>query len=353
MQRYWAALRGAAGRLGREVEEALGGPEIPVAAAGKLRRAYEIYLAYPRRCRRLMGGEEAGVAHILDHSFAHLLKEVPRGWKTVVTVHDLIPLRDSAGMTPGQVARFRGKMEMLRGADRLVAVSGSTGDDLIGLLGIPPGKVEVIPNGVERRAEGGAGGRVVSLLEDGGGEVPFTVLSVGLAVPRKNLGILPEAFRAYLGAGGRKARLVRVGDALPRGLVGEIEGVLGAGGVIECGRVGDGELRWLYENADALIFPSRYEGFGLPVLEAMAAGCAVVASSVASHREVGGDCVRYFDPEDAAGAGLALAEVSVGGKGLERRVAAAKVRAAEFTWERHLEGLFRIYGELGVTGSRG
>ena len=170
------------------------------------------------------------------------------------------------------------------------------------------------------------------------------ILSVGHVIGRKNLQILPGVFR-QLNQGGmiENVALLRVGIALPEPLRDELRAVLGPGGLLELGRVSDAELAAAYGRADALVFPSRHEGFGFPVLEAMAAGCPVVCSNVTSLPEVGGAAARYFGPDDPGAAAEHLRALRpapaarAGGGGAGRRQAAA------FSWERHYERLREIY----------
>ena len=356
MQRYWAALRQAAEATGIQVDATLEQPAIPVTASGRFTRAYQNYWAYPRHCRNVLEKSGSRLAHILDHSFAHILKVIPHNCKTVVTVHDLIPFRDTEGMTNAQLKRFRNKMELLQKADKLVAVSVSTRNDLVEFLGIPEGQIAVVPNGVSwnedctnDKAE--EKGILEVLKKDAEGNM-FTVLSIGSSVPRKNLDQLPGIVSAFSQEGGGELRLVRVGDPLSDELRQRLEGELGAAGVIELGRVSDTVLSVVYEQVDALIFPSTYEGFGLPVLEAMSAGCPVVASDIPSHREVGGECVSFFPADDPQRGGKALADLARAGESVNGRIEAGIARAKEFTWERHLAGLLEVYdGVLGVEGS--
>lgn len=166
------------------------------------------------------------------------------------------------------------------------------------------------------------------------------VLSVGATIPRKNLGLLPEVFR---GVRVENMTLLRIGALLPPELAAELRSVLGQAGLVELGNAPDEMLIRAYQRADALIFPSRIEGFGFPVLEAMAAGCPVVCTNVTSLPEVGGEAALYFAPDDPATAAGHLQRL-LGDPALKAALTAAGQRqAAAFSWARHFEDLLAIY----------
>jgi glycosyltransferase involved in cell wall biosynthesis len=110
---------------------------------------------------------------------------------------------------------------------------------------------------------------------------------------------------------------------------------IGGENVVRTGYVSDAELRSLYEHALCFVFPSRYEGFGIPPLEAMALGCPVVASSIEPVREVCGDAARYFDPHDAPALARILTRLGSEAAADERRRMAerGRRRAESFSWK--------------------
>ncbi|WP_291297589.1 glycosyltransferase family 1 protein [Elioraea sp.] len=165
-------------------------------------------------------------------------------------------------------------------------------------------------------------------------------LAVGTRAAHKNLGALAAAAEALAARG---LVIAAAGAADPA--VFRPAGQAGGKGAVALGRVSDAALRALYENAFCLVFPSRYEGFGLPPVEAMASGCPVIASRAGAVPEVCGDAALWFDPADPASLPTALARL------LDEPGLAATMReqglarAAEFTWAKAAERLLALIGE--------
>lgn len=224
----------------------------------------------------------------------------------VVTIHDLSFERGPSLMSRKDRVIFKRVVpRAARKAKRVLTVSERTRRDLRELYGIPDEKIVVTPNGVDPAFTPG----------DGGGSHDY-VLLVGAVQERKN----PLAALAAAGAAGLP--LVVAGPAKDEALARELE----RGGARVVGYVEQEELVRLYRGAACLVQPSRYEGFGLPVLEAMACGTPVVAVPDPALREVAGDAAIWAD-EGGLGDGIrqALAE-------RERLVAAGLERARGFTW---------------------
>ena len=204
---------------------------------------------------------------------------------------------------------------------KLIAVSEATREDLARFYPFTNGRVEVIPHGVDAAFFG----LDRSKLE------PF-VLCVSTLHPHKNLDRL---IRAYA----RKKRDYRLVLAGLRGFhttpIEKLIAASGAGDSVELtGWIDRGVLLRLYERAKAFIFPSTFEGFGMPVLEAMAAGIPVACSKISPLTEIGGDSVLYFDPADEDGIESALERV-VSDEALRQRLAVdGPAQARGFTWER-------------------
>jgi glycosyltransferase involved in cell wall biosynthesis len=264
----------------------------------------------------------------------------PLAWRgpSAMTVHDatfwLHPETVSTGMRYYYGPLFR---QALHRAAGVLTVSESAKADLVAALGLAPRQVHVTRNGVAPI--------FFEAAAPEGPRAPY-LLAVGTLEPRKNLPQLLDAFRR-LRRDGRDLQLVLVGrkgwaDSLP---VAELEPYVRLTGPIP-----DPELAELYAGAACFVLPSIYEGFGLPLAEAMAAGTPAVASDIPALREVGGDAVRYAPPDDAAELAKAI------GAALDRReesaemAARARSRARWFTWEGCAEATLAAYRELTARG---
>ena len=339
MNRYWEAVdRGSREYSGTEFQLRcpLKFAGICSPQTGKLRLAWQKKIVYPLKTRFTA---TSGVAHILDHSYAFLLKYLPRNVRTIVTVHDLLPLREPDGLSNQAIARFRERVEWVKKADQILSDSEATSRDLVELIGADVRKIRVLPLGSDPASQG-QGDENLSFGSGG------FIFSIGGYMKRKNLGILPEILaevrRKHPGV-----KLVRAGARIPASLAADFESKCGADSLVELGQVSESILAALYRNANATIIPSRYEGFGLPVLEAMARGCPVVSADTTSLPEVGGDVPLYFDvdnPGEAADQLNRILEASPSWLAdLKQR---GEARAAEFTWDIHFSTLLDIYREV-------
>ncbi|WP_343048005.1 glycosyltransferase family 1 protein [Cellulomonas humilata] len=245
----------------------------------------------------------------------------------VVTVHDLAFLREPDHFTARGNAFFRRAVEIVRAeAAQVVVPSGTTRDDCVA-HGFAAEQITVVPHGV-RAAEVGAAD-VTGWRRRSGVDRPY-VLWCGTLEPRKNVVRLVEAFAAARAGGQLEHDLVLVGPDGWGETSRDVEralAVLPAGSVHLLGRLDDADLQVAYAGADAFAFPSLWEGFGMPVLEAMAHGVPVVTSAGSSMAEFAGDVGVLVDPLDVdeIAAGLVAAVGHDDADGL-------RARAAQFTW---------------------
>jgi glycosyltransferase involved in cell wall biosynthesis len=255
-------------------------------------------------------------------------------FRRVVTVHDLIYAR-----FPEAHSGIRDKgMSVLvpraaRRSDRVITDSQSTRKDLIALLNVPSGRIDVVPLGlgVPRRDVPLAEREVRARFDLG--ERPV-VLSLSAKRPHKNLG-------ALIGALGRlspEARPLLVLPGYPTWHEQELREHAAAVGVEHdtrfLGWVSGGELEGLWDLARAFVYPSLYEGFGLPVLEAMARGVPVACSNASSLPEVAGDAALLFDPHEESAIASSLERLLDDPALADSLRARGLARAGEFTWER-------------------
>jgi glycosyltransferase involved in cell wall biosynthesis len=239
----------------------------------------------------------------------------------VVTVHDLAVLRRPElfnRWTRAYSRRFVPRV--IRAAARVIAVSEFTKREVVELLGVPEERVRVVPNAV--------GEPFVATGDRAGGEY---VLFVGTLEPRKNLARLAQATRAA----GLELRV-----AGSRGW-GDVD--VNGEGVRFLGYVPDDELASLYRGALCVAYPSLYEGFGIPVLEALACGAAVVTSRATAMAEVADGAAVLVDPSDADAIGAGITEA------ISRRDELAplgRARAAAFSWRAAAEATVAVYREV-------
>lgn len=266
--------------------------------------------------------------------------------QSVVTIHDL------GYLTFPSTHTFARRLELhlttlwsTRAAHRIIAISAATRADLIRHYLVPPAKISVVQHGVAPRFQPVQDPETIAAvcarygIAQGSTGWPY-LLYVGTVQPRKNLVRLIDAFaqvaRGYSASAPRPLQLVIAGK---KGwLTQAIEQRAVAAGVVErvhfVGYVADDDLPALLSGALAFVFPSLYEGFGLPVLEAMACGTPVLTSSTSALAEVAGDAALLVDPQDTQALAAGLAQLVDDAALREQLRQRGLARAAGFTWER-------------------
>ena len=265
----------------------------------------------------------------------------------VLVLHDLAALRHPEAYSATYVRYQRLMLPALaRRARRLITVSEFSRAELADLLGFEPGEVLVIPEGVGEEFAPQGEDSVRRLRARYGLERPY-VLTLGTVSARKNLSVLSAATRALAARG---VELVLAGS--DRGYLRTPEVSLR-----RLGYVAEEDLPALYSAALALVLSSRYEGFGLPCLEAMACGTPVVAARSGALPETVGDAGVLVDPGDADGFAVAILALADDEAARERLVAAGRTRAAAFPWSRTAEftdqAITELLGESQPNAPRG
>jgi glycosyltransferase involved in cell wall biosynthesis len=280
--------------------------------SGRIATVYRDEWWYPVSLPRLAKRRQVDVLHCPTFRGPISQPSMP----LVVTVHDLAVLRHPEAFNLWTRHYSRACVpRVVRAASRVIAVSEFTKGELVELLGTQPEKVAVVPNGVAE-----------VFSPDGPAAEGDYVLAVGTLEPRKNLERVQEA-----------ARMAGVGL--------RVVGARGWGGVEASGwlgRVPDDELARLYRGAKCVVYASLYEGFGLPIVEAMACGAPVVTSRGGATQETAGGAAVLVDPYDPASIAAGIAEALTGcdelrGLGLER--------ARAFSWAAAARATVQVYRE--------
>lgn len=281
----------------------------------------------------------------LCHSMAYVS---PFGASTpsVVTVYDLGFVLFPVFFRPlNRVYLEFGTRLSIKRARRIIAISESTKRDIERLFGVPDEKIDVIPPGVEPRFFPNGDGRSLEQFRLSKDLPEHFILFVGTREPRKNIPMLIRAFSRAKTRSRFPHRLVLVGDEGWKDS--EISRALSEGDnrreVILAGFAPSDELPSWYRAADAFVYPSQYEGFGMPLLEAMASGTPVITGNVSSLPEAVGNAALLFDPRDERGLEEAIVRL-VGDAALREELAVkGSDRARGFTWSRAAEATAQVY----------
>jgi len=278
----------------------------------------------------------------------HSLASTAPAWgpfKRVVTIHDLIYKTHPEGHVGLRSLGMRALVPLAaRTSDRIISVSEATRRDMEELLGTPPEKIDVVPHGTGAMFAGDPVPEADLRRKYDLGDRPV-VLTVSAQRPVKNHGWLIDALAAIPAE--RRPVLALAGPSYDDDYGAELRERARAGGVTGdvrwLGWTTDAELEGLYALASAFVYPSLYEGFGFPILEAMRRGVPVACSDRSSLPEVAGDAALLFDPEDPRAIAAAVEEILGDPGEAELMRAAGKARAEQFTWSAAARGTLRSY----------
>jgi glycosyltransferase involved in cell wall biosynthesis len=286
----------------------------------------------------------------LTHSATPLI--LPTRGKKIVTVHDIffMDFPDQAGEEAGKVF-FRLAAASFRDADGIVTSSTVTSVELVSRFALDEKKVRIITPGLDRRFLEDVPAAELKATRKRCNLPPSFLLFVGAQVPRKNLVRFVEALK-IVHLRGLQIPLVLVG---PEGE--DSEGIrakaekLGIGHwVMTTGYLEEKDIRNAYRLASAFVLPSLCEGFGMPLVEAMASGVPIAASRISAIPEVCRDAAVYFQPDDAEGMAKKVASVIEDEDLRKRLIARGKERARDFSWKKAAAETLAFYESV-VQGS--
>jgi glycosyltransferase involved in cell wall biosynthesis len=330
-------------------------PLFPQSFAWNADRLMNRFVNYPRTLSSQCGNFD--LFHLVDHSYAQLLHYLPPG-RSIVTCHDLDTFR--CVLEPQLEKRPRWFQAMasrilagFRQAAHVICNSNATRDQLLHYNLFPSDKITVIHSGVHpafgATPQPAAESEAARLLQSNSSKDDIRLLSVGSTIPRKRMDVLLRVFAGVL-AKFPKARLVRVGgpfteaqQALAREL-----GVEGA--VMELPFISRDVLASIYRRVAVLLQPSEAEGFGMPIAEAMACGCPVVASDLPALREVGGTACVYCpvgDIEAWTRAVLLLLEHNLEPEGISFQLREqAQAQVSRYSWSENARRTVGVYRQV-------
>ncbi len=302
-----------------------------------------------------LGAKRSDLYHATDFVLPPTLPST----KTVLTVHDLTFERDPASAVPTLLAFLRRVVpQSAKRASHIIADSYATARDLTELYAIPPEKITTIHSGVDGRFcvrnDVQQTNRIEALRAKYSiGSAPF-ILTVGTMQRRKNHLGLVRAFAQFCAQPPAQPSAVTPPNLVIAGgkgwLYDEVLDEVKKLGLTErvkfIGFVNDDDLPDLYRAASVFAFPSFYEGFGLPLLEAMACGVPVVSSNASSLPEVVGDAGIQVVPTDQSGLASALAQAFYDANWRTEAIQRGLARAKQFTWDKSAQQVLRVYEQV-------
>lgn len=289
------------------------------------RLLYE-YAVLPRRVRR------GGVDVLFAPGFT---TPTNPGYASVTTIHDMRHIDFPQSFSSLYLAIHKGlTAHAARFATQILTVSEHAKRRIVEVYNVPPEKVTVSHLAAEPiYSEPIADTDVARVRETYGLHRPY-ILSVATLHPHKNLDTLIEAFAALRKMSNVTTQLALVGlrGTAANDLHEKVRAAGLEGEVVLTGWVPDADLPALYRGADVFVLPSRYEGFGIPVLEAMASGVPVITTTAASLPEVAGEAALLFDPDDKKALVASLKRISADSALRQKLIHDGYIRARQFTW---------------------
>jgi glycosyltransferase involved in cell wall biosynthesis len=288
--------------------------------------------------------EHIDVFHGLDQSGIPLFVKMG---KYIVTIHDVIPLiLPWAFPLRHRLVLATAFARIRRQADMVIVPSAAAAEDVVRYLRVDRERIKVIPMGCDARFQPIGDAAPAPRLRRRYGLPERYILFVGTLEPRKNLKTLLQAFALLLDEKPQDDPKLVVAGGKGWGHVGMLETTQALGlrdHVLFTGFVDDDDLPGLYRGASLFVYPSLYEGFGLPVLEAMACGVPVITSNRSSLPEVAGDAALLVDPSQPEALAAAMASILNDGELRQALRSKGLIRAQEFTWDAVAQKTLAVY----------
>lgn len=312
-------------------------------------KAYERFWHFPRQ----VAAEAADIFHIIDHSEGHIAYTLAkRGKPVVITCHDLINFRYRDNLKGSVQLPFvsSGLWEFsvngLHKADRTIAVSQTTANDMSKLLHLAPEHIAVIPNAVDASfkvlpSQQGQAYR----HQQGTANDAIVLLNVGSNHPRKNIPVILEALSALQNKR-VKAQFWKVGADFTLEEQQFIRDRQLDSHIRYLGQPSNSDLITIYNAADVLVAPSTHEGFGLTILEAMACGTPVITSNLSAMPEVAGDAAVLVNPQDVGSIVTAILRLKHEAHYRQSLVQKGLARAHTFTWANTAQQIAGVYEKV-------
>ena len=293
---------------------------------------------YPLAARSHQGD----VNHIVDHSYAHLIRALDAR-RTVVTCHDLAPLALNEGHGLGR-RLWEDSFHAMQRAAHIVADSEFTRAEILRLSDYPAQRITVVPLAVGVEFFNPVPAADVCALRDQYHlQDRRIILHVGSCAPRKNMETLLQALSLLQDPA---SVFVQIGGRFTTAQIALLDVLHLNEHVLQIPWVAEDDLRRWYRAANVFVLPSLYEGFGLPVLEAMASGAPVVCSDLELFREICGDAALFADARNPVVLATAIARAGEGTEFARALRTRGIARARAFTWENCARQVFKVYEQV-------
>ena len=295
---------------------------------------------------RVLEEEKLNLVH-----FTHFARPIFFQGKNVVTIHDLthyyFPGKKMKAWYKKRAYHFVLR-QAVKKADRIIAVSDNTKDDIVRLIGADKNKIDVVYEGVEPKFKPASQGEVAKIKAKYKIDKEY-IIYVGVSRVHKNIQGLVKALAILINQYEKDLILVLGGKPHPENpeLLDLIKKFNLGERILMPGFIPDAELPAFYSGAECFVFPSFYEGFGLPLLEAMACDVPIACSNTSSLPEIAGNAAVYFNPYDPSDMARAIAEV-VSNKPLQKKlIKAGALQVGKFSWHKMARDTLAIYEKVG------